>query len=170
MEFIPLENQKYYNDCAPLVNGLGYALLALKISPGKSITKICVTIASKTSHTLGLDDCAKVHRTLQDRLAALMAGDGVKNELSMQVETPGIDHNIKNAAEFPLFIGRFLRVWDKTLNDWVSGVVKDASEKSVTLITVTKVDSTEGVATDATCESTEKTIAYGDIAKAKLIG
>lgn len=154
MEYTSLESQKYYNDCAPLVAGLGYALLALKISPTRSTTKICATITSTSSHTLGLDDCAKVHKSLQARLTALLARDGYKNEVSMQVETPGIDHNIKNAAEFALFGGHFIRVWDKTKNDWVSGVIKNSDNKSVTL----------------TIDGADVAIMYENIAKAKLLG
>ena len=51
----------------------------------------------------------------------------------MELTSPGIEHNIKNAAEFEIFSGRAVRVWDKTITDWVSGVIKCADQKSVTL-------------------------------------
>ena len=49
----------------------------------------------------------------------------------MELTSPGIEHNIKNAAEFSIFIGRNVRVWDKTVTDWVGGTIKSSDEKSV---------------------------------------
>ena len=51
----------------------------------------------------------------------------------MDLTSPSIEHNIKNAAEFEIFSGRAVRVWDKTVTDWVSGVIKCADQNSVTL-------------------------------------
>ena len=51
----------------------------------------------------------------------------------MELTSPGMERNIKNAAEFAVFTGREIRVWDKTVTDWVSGVITASDEKSVTL-------------------------------------
>ena len=56
------------------------------------------------------------------------------------------------AAEFSVFTGREVRVWDKTVNDWVSGTIKTADDKSVVLVT----------------GDTENKIAFENIAKAKF--
>lgn len=151
MDYTPLDNIKYYKDCAQLVEALGYSLLALQITTSKKTTRAAITITSKGCETLGLGDCEKVHRALAVRLTALLNND---SDLMMEVSTPGIDHNIKNAAEFRLLTGRFLRVWDKTISEWVSGEVLSSNEKSVTL----KVE-------DKDC-----TIDFSNIAKAKLVG
>ena len=79
--------------------------------------------------SISVNDCAKVHRALLPRLEALLGTE----ETTMELTSPGIEHNIKNAAEFSVFIGRKVRVWDKTVNDWVGGKIKSADEKSVTL-------------------------------------
>ena len=72
----------------------------------------------------------------------------------MELTSPGIEHNIKNAAEFEIFTGRSVRIWDKTVTDWVSGVIKCADQNSVTLEK----------------EDGEKfTILYENIAKAKFL-
>ena len=71
----------------------------------------------------------------------------------MELTSPGIEHNIKNAVEFTVFTGRDVRVWDKTVTDWVSGKIISADDKSVNLET----------------ESGEKlNISYENIAKAKF--
>ena len=130
MDFISYKKIKYYEDCAPLVEGLGFVLVDLKIIPTKTVTKISAVIASKDpAQNIGVNDCAKVHRALLTRLEALLGTE----ETTMELTSPGIEHNIKNAAEFTIFTGREIRIWDKTVNDWVHGKIYSADEKSVTL-------------------------------------
>ena len=71
----------------------------------------------------------------------------------MELTSPGIEHNLKNAAEFSVFTGREVRVWDKTVNDWVGGVIKTADDKKVVLES----------------DGSTKEIAFENIAKAKFI-
>ena len=151
MDFISYKKIKYYEDCAPLVEGLGFVLVDLKIIPTKTVTKITAVIASKDpAQNIGVNDCAKVHRALLTRLEALLGTE----ETTMELTSPGIEHNIKNAAEFTIFTGREIRIWDKTVNDWVHGKIYSADEKSVTL------EKTDG---------TRATYLYENIAKAKFI-
>jgi len=151
MDFISYKKIKYYEDCAPLVEGLGFVLVDLKIIPTKTVTKISAVIASKDpAQNIGVNDCAKVHRALLTRLEALLGTE----ETTMELTSPGIEHNIKNAAEFTIFTGREIRIWDKTVNDWVHGKIYSADEKSVTL------EQTDG---------TRATYLYENIAKAKFI-
>lgn len=151
MDFISYKKIKYYEDCAPLVEGLGFVLVDLKIIPTKTVTKISAVIASKDpAQNIGVNDCAKVHRALLTRLEALLGTE----ETTMELTSPGIEHNIKNAAEFTIFTGRDIRIWDKTVNDWVHGKIYSADEKSVTL------EQTDG---------TRATYLYENIAKAKFI-
>ena len=72
----------------------------------------------------------------------------------MELTSPGIEHNIKNAAEFTIFTGYNVRVWDKTITDWTGGKILSADDKSVTMET----------------ENGESfTVSYENIAKAKFI-
>ena len=151
MDFISYKKIKYYEECAPLVEGLGFVLVDLKIIPTKTVTKITAVIASKDpAQNIGVNDCAKVHRALLTRLEALLGTE----ETTMELTSPGIEHNIKNAAEFTLFTGREIRIWEKTVNDWIHGKIYSADEKSVTL------EKTDG---------TRATYLYENIAKAKFI-
>ena len=151
MEYTAYSEMKYYKDCAPLVEGMGFVLVDLKVVPSKQTTKISAVIASKDpSANIGVNDCAKVHRVLLPRLEALLGTE----DTMMELTSPGIEHNIKNAAEFTVFTGREVRVWDKTVTDWVGGKIISADDKSVTMET----------------ESGEKlTVSYENIAKAKFI-
>ncbi|MBO4857511.1 MAG: ribosome maturation factor [Treponema sp.] len=151
MDFISYKKIKFYEDCAPLVEGLGFVLVDLKIIPAKNVTKISAVIAAKDpTQNVSVNDCAKVHRALLTRLEALLGTE----ETTMELTSPGIEHNIKNAAEFTIFTGRDIRVWDKTVTDWVCGKIVEADEKAVTL------EKTDG---------TRATFLYENIAKAKFI-
>ena len=151
MEYTSYKDIKYYDECAPLVEGLGYRLVDLKIVPSKTITKISAIVTPlDPAANMGVNDCAKVHRVLLPRLEALLGTE----ETSMELTSPGIEHNIKNAAEFTVFTGRNVRVWDRIKTDWVGGKITAADTKSVTL----EQENGESV-----------NILYENIAKAKFI-
>ena len=149
MEYTAYKSIKYYDECAALVEGMGYKLVDLKIVPAKTVTKISAIITgTDPAQNIGVNDCAKVHRVLLTRLEALLGTE----ETTMELTSPGIEHNLKNAAEFSVFTGRSVRVWDKTVNDWVSGTIKSADDNSVILVS----------------DGTENKIAFENIAKAKF--
>ncbi len=151
MEYTSFKTIKYYPECAPLVEGLGFRLVELKVIPGKEVTKIGAIITSQDpAANISVNDCAKVHMALLPRLEALIGTDNT----SMELTSPGIEHNLKNAAEFELFTGRDVRVFDKTVTDWVGGKITTADEKSVTL------EKEDG---------TSVTVLYENIAKAKFL-
>jgi len=130
LDYISLNTIPHYAECAPLVEGLGYKLVELRITPQKGTVRILAVIAAKDpSLDIGVNDCSKVHHALLPRLEALLGTD----DTYMELTSPGMERNIKNAAEFELFTGRQVRVWDRTVNDWVGGTIVSADEKSVTL-------------------------------------
>ena len=104
---------------------------------------------SLSDGNIGVNDCAKVHRVLLTRLEALLGTE----DTMMELTSPGIEHNIKNAAEFGVFTGRKVRVWDKTVTDWVSGKILSSDDKQVTLETE---------------EGKSLSVSYENIAKAKF--
>ena len=154
MEYKALENFPYYKDCAPLVNGLGYELVELHVTPQKGTVRIVAVIASKNPEVdIGVSDCSKVHHALLPRLEALLGTE----DTYMELTSPGMERNIKNAAEFAIFKGREVRVWDKTVSDWVGGKIVCSDASSVTL------------ETGSAEEKSQKTILFENIAKAKFI-
>ena len=151
MDYTSYKDIKYYKECSALVEGLGFKLVDLKIIPAKTITKITAMIASPDpKESIGVNDCAKVHRALLPRLEALLGTE----DTTMELTSPGIEHNIKNAAEFALFVNLFVRVWDTEVTDWVPGKIIEATNASLTL----ELESGE-----------KKQIEYNRIAKAKLL-
>lgn len=150
VDWTPLESIPYYKECAPLVEGLGYTLVELHVVPQKGTTKINAVIASKDPCVdIGVNDCAKVHHALLPRLEAILGTD----DTYMELTSPGMERNFKNAAEFAVFTGREVRVWDKTVSDWVGGKIISSDEKSVILEN----------------EQGQIIVAFENIAKAKFI-
>ncbi|MBS7295682.1 MAG: ribosome maturation factor [Treponema sp.] len=130
MEYTAYDSIKYYKECAVLVEGLGYKLVDLKIIPAKTITKISAIVTTvNPDENIGVNDCAKVHRVLLPKLEELLGTE----DTTMELTSPGIEHNIKNAAEFAVFKGRNVRVWDKEITDWIGGKIISADDKSVTM-------------------------------------
>ena len=130
MEYTAYDIIKYYKECAVLVEGLGYKLVDLKIIPAKTITKISAIVTTvNPDENIGVNDCAKVHRVLLPKLEELLGTE----DTTMELTSPGIEHNIKNAAEFAVFKGRNVRVWDKEITDWIGGKIISADDKSVTM-------------------------------------
>ncbi len=152
MEYISLDSFQHYSECAKLVDGMGYHLVELKITPQKGVVQVQSVVACKDSaESISVNDCAKVHRVLLARLEELLGTDNI----SMELSSPGMERNIKNAAEFPFFVGRKIRVWDKEKTDWVGGVLVSADNKSVVL----KMEDSDET----------NTILLENIAKAKFI-
>ena len=130
MEYTAYDSIKYYKECAVLVEGLGYKLVDLKIIPSKTITKISAIVTTvNPDENIGVNDCAKVHRVLLPKLEELLGTE----DTTMELTSPGIEHNIKNAAEFAVFKGRNVRVWDKEITDWIGGKIISADDISVTM-------------------------------------
>lgn len=182
MEYKSFDKIKYQKEAKAVVESFGLVLLSFSFTKKAKVAFVKVLLSSQdASVSLGLDDCAKVHRVLQARLEALCAAEGVAQEVQMEVSTAGVDHNIKNAAEFELLGGRKIRVWDKTCNDWVAGKVKTADSQNVTLelisSTLKNKAQTFNAKSDSLAESENATseglqeykVDFSNIAKAKFL-
>ncbi|MGL4981790.1 MAG: ribosome maturation factor [Treponemataceae bacterium] len=130
LDFTPLEAMPLYNDCISLVSGLGYSIVESKMTHTKSQYHIRVVINhGDVAKSVGIDDCAKVHRSLLPRLEAILK----TQEVFIEVTSPGAERLIKNAAEIPLFAGRNIRLWDTEKSDWVCGKIITCTKESVVI-------------------------------------
>ena len=90
MEYTALESQQYYSECKALTEGLGYALVELHIVRIHSGVQVRAVIAPlrtaeakvQNRSSIGVNDCAKVHRLLLPRLEALLRSQEVYMENS----------------------------------------------------------------------------------------
>ncbi len=163
MEYIPLDSIPYFSDCNPLVTGLGYVLVDLKVVPQHGSVRVSVVITKPAgdSGTVGVNDCARVHRTLLPRLEAVLDSQ----DIYMEVASPGMERLIKNPAEFALFAGRYVRVWDNEITDWVAGRILSCDTRSLALELVRQ----EGEGSGTAVSAETRIIPYGRMAKARLL-
>lgn len=127
MDFILKKDIPYFTDCEPLVQGLGFKLVDLNVFNKHGEKQVKAVI--KASRGVGIKDCAAVHRALQPRLEALLGSQNI----ALEVSSPGINRTVKRSVELYAFIGEQAEIWDSGITDWRSGVLKDVSEKGVTL-------------------------------------
>lgn len=152
MDYIPLDSFSHYSDCAAFVSDLGYNLVELKITPQKGVVRISAVVSSKDSSVLlGVNDCAKVHRALLTHLEEILGHD----DIAMELSSPGMERNIKNAAEFVFFVGRKIRVFSRSSSDWIYGTILSSDKNRLSL----KMD-----------DGSTKEFSFDDIAKAKFLG
>lgn len=164
MEYISLDSIPHFADCSPLVTGLGYVLVDLKVVPQNGSIKVTAVITKPAgdSGAVGVNDCARVHRALLPRLEAVLDSQ----DIYMEVTSPGMERLIKNPAEFALFVGRYVRVWDSQITDWVAGKIISSDDQSITLELVGEGVTEESAQMQAGQVST---IPYQRISKAKLL-
>jgi ribosome maturation factor RimP len=109
-------------DLEPVVTGLGFSIVELKIGWTKKETHITVVIHG--SHGVGINDCSLVARTIQPRFEFF---DEIEN-LVLRVTSPGIDRVIKDKREYSIFINRGIKVLLSDAKDWVGGIIKETDE------------------------------------------
>lgn len=152
MNYIATDTIPYFKECEPIVTAAGFVLVELQVVPQKQSVHVTVVIAQKNPvKDIGVSDCSTVHHALKEPLINLLKRN--EDEIFMEVCSPGLNRTIKNAAEFAFFTGRDVRVWSKTVGDWITGTIQSSDSSHITLNTDTGIQS----------------IAYDDIAKAKFI-
>jgi len=146
VEYIAPEKVPYFDDCEPLISGLGYSIVELNVFRKQSSWQIKLVITSPAG--VGIADCSKVHKSLLPRLEAVLATE----DMYVEVASPGLDRIFKNAAEFSVFNGKQVKVWNTDISDWIQGKIVSSDSSSVRLET----------------DKGEIDIPYIKIAKAKL--
>lgn len=153
MDYISTSSIPNFDECAACVAQEGFTLVELQIVPQHGMVHVSAVIASKDpSKDIGISDCSKVHHALGPKMLLLL--NKTEDEVSMEVCSPGLERNLKNAAEFAFFTGREVRVWDKTVSDWIKGVILGSDESQVTL----QIE-----------DGSSKSVEYANIAKAKFV-
>ena len=151
VEFKDPHGTPYFAECESLALSLGFSLVELQVVPQKGNVHITAVISALSSESnVGVSDCGKVHRALEMRLSELLEKD--RENIYMEVSSPGLERNIKNAWEFSVFKGKKVRVWDKNVSDWIHGSVLSSSSESVELET----------------EEGKRVFLFDEIAKAKF--
>lgn len=157
MEFNSPENKPCFKESAECLLKAGFILVELQLVSKNGDFYITAVISpSDFKKDIGVADCSKAHHLLAPQILELLKKTNTsitEDNIYMEVSSPGLSRNIKNAWEFTVFTGRKIRVWDKNISDWTIGTIVSADENQLTL------ESEDGE---------EKSVSYVDIAKAKF--
>ncbi len=144
-----------FEDLKGIVENLEMVLCDVKKTMQGKTVQISVTIMNPKEET-GIDDCAKVHNTILPRLQVKYGRD----DLYVEVSTPGLQRNFRDVYEFLVFKGKSCRVYSLCASSWISGVIGEVEGTCVTLLNYEIEVSKE--------KGEEKKIEFNDIQKAKL--
>ena len=83
------------------------------------------------------------------------------SKLTLEVSTPGLTRNIKDAGEFEFFKNRSVRLYVDEFSAWLDGTIGEVKEASLVLKNCTNEDTQENLG--------DKEINFSSIKKARLI-
>jgi ribosome maturation factor RimP len=115
----------------PVANGLGYALVRIRITQENGMT--LQIMAEDENARFTIMDCEKLSK---DVSPALDAEDPIEREYHLEVSSPGIDRPLVRARDFIAHIGHEAKI---ELNDMINGrkrfrgVIKAADADSITI-------------------------------------
>ena len=150
-----IERDPLFMDLREIVENLGMKLCYARKSRLGSTTQVFVDIMKPEGET-GIDECAMVHNTILPRLEMKYGRD----DLYVEVSTPGLQRNLRDVYEFSVFTGKRCRVYSVSKNSWISGIIAGTGKEGVSLSDYEVEDLGE--------KGGSIEIAYEDIQKAKL--
>lgn len=142
-------------DLKDIVANLGMVLCDVKKTMQGTTVQISVIIMNPLGDT-SIDDCAKVHNTILPRLQVRFGRDN----LYVEVSTPGLQRNFRDVYEFEVFQGKRCRLYCLSETSWMEGVIGKVENEAVTLLDYEIENSKE--------KGEEKMIEFNNIQKAKL--
>jgi ribosome maturation factor RimP len=162
MRYTPRVADKVFDSIEAVVNGFEMRLIELSVSPQRGGVQVRAVVCKETGRdppggtdvfnaeppAISINDCARVHRAILPRLELLFS----KQDISIEVSSPGIERRIKDGAEFAHYIGRPVSCYRTDISDWTSGILMSAGDTHII------IKGKDGMVS----------LSYGIIAKAKL--
>lgn len=114
---------KLENILTPILDSMGISLV--ESSVGRHRGDIKVNLVLYKQDGIGLDDLTKAQKILRPRLEL----EYDRDNLSLEISSPGLSRVIKRDNEYGLFIGRSVRILHG--EDWVNGILKAYDGKNI---------------------------------------
>jgi ribosome maturation factor RimP len=111
----------------PIITGLGYSLVEVKLGKSKNLNDITIVIYKKGG--VSLNNCVEVTKHIKPQLDSL---DDFEN-IALKVTSPGIDRKIKEKYEYEIFKGKGVKILLQQDSDWIGGVITAASYEKLIL-------------------------------------
>jgi len=116
----------------PIITGLGYSLLELKLEKSKKLTDIAIVIYKQGGVSLG--HCSEVSRNIKPRIDLIESLGTVR----LKVSSPGTDRVIKDKQEYEIFIGKGIKILLIDQSEWIGGIIDTVNNGTLSLRQQTK--------------------------------
>lgn len=113
---VPQHSQPHadlWSRITPLLETLGYELIHLEAHIGRQkILRLFIEHLEWSKGGIGIEDCAKVSRALDEALDTMEEVEGTfKGAYELEVSSPGVDRPLRNVRDFERFKGREVRLY-----------------------------------------------------------
>lgn len=154
MEYTPLNSIPYYEEAAKLTEAMGFLLIDIQTLSTRSSFRVSAVVAKKGAFAaISVEELSEVHKALLLRMEALLK----RKDVYMELSSPGIERKIKNAAEFPFYIGKEVKLYDNEAGEWKKGSIVSSTSREVVLSVVCDSGETK-----------EESYEFSRLSKAKL--
>lgn len=105
-------DQKLAGIVQPVIEGLGYELVQLRLLSGKSVT--LQIMADRPEGGIEVDDCAQISHAVS---AVLDVEDPIAGEFALEVSSPGIDRPLTRLKDFDVWVDNIVKLETSELID-----------------------------------------------------
>ncbi|MDR2802831.1 MAG: ribosome assembly cofactor RimP [Treponema sp.] len=147
MRYTPNTDDELFASIETVVTGLGLGLVELSFSRLKSGVQVRAVVCRGVSRfcengladgaaggfveepAVSIADCAQTHRAILPRLELTFP----KQELHIEVSSPGIERKIKDGSEFVHYLGRPVSCYRTDISGWTSGILMSAGDTDIAI-------------------------------------
>lgn len=110
------------DDIEPLVTAMGFDLIEMKHKELSQNYKVAMVVHRPEG--VSVDDCASISHVVYPRLKTILRRD----DISLEVASPGTDRQLKSVEEFTIFKGKGVRILREGEDTWEGGVIFDCRD------------------------------------------
>ncbi|MDR1362981.1 MAG: ribosome assembly cofactor RimP [Spirochaetaceae bacterium] len=127
MQYTPRAADQLFDSIEAVVEGLKMRLVELSVSQHKG--SVLARAIIYKDETVGINDCASVHRAILPRLELAFP----KQDIYVEVSSPGIERKIKDGSEFIHYVGKPVTCYRTDISDWTSGILMNAGDTHIVI-------------------------------------
>jgi len=113
------------NIITPLLEGLDLSLVEMSVGRHRGDVKMNLVLYKKTG--IGLDDLTKAQKLVRPRLEL----EFDREDLSVEISSPGMSRLIKNPSEYSIFTGRKIRILLD--EEWIEGTLNGSNGETISI-------------------------------------
>ncbi len=119
------EEQQVIEEIEPVIEGLGFITVDLKMKTIKGTLQVHLVVYSKNGVTI--ENCSEIHRTILPRLEVFLENQ----EIKLEVASPGIGRILKDEREYRIFIDTAVSILFEGCSEWTNGTIKNVQERTI---------------------------------------